>query len=55
VSTTTLVAVLGHGVVADDPIESNRWRARFRRLPLGVWLAAILAAGLAIRGPGADA
>jgi 4-amino-4-deoxy-L-arabinose transferase-like glycosyltransferase len=42
-------SVLGEGVVADDPVESQRWRTRFRRLPWRVWLAAIVAAGLAIR------
>jgi 4-amino-4-deoxy-L-arabinose transferase-like glycosyltransferase len=43
------VAVLGDGVVADDRVESERWRARIRRLPWRVWLVAIVAAGLAIR------
>ena len=41
--------MLGEGVVADDPSETRRWRARARQLPWRAWLAAIVAAGLAIR------
>jgi 4-amino-4-deoxy-L-arabinose transferase-like glycosyltransferase len=41
--------VLGEGVAVDDPVESQRWRARARQLPWHVWLAAIVAAGLAVR------